>query len=141
MARSADVLPDTNAILRYLLRDNAGQFALAEEFFEQVRIGRERALILEGVLVECIYVLVKHYQVSRGDTAAALIGLLQYKGVSNQDKDILIDALNRFAATKLDPVDCILLARSEGGNLRVFSFDKALCKSLATKNTPWQPKG
>lgn len=129
MSRKVEVLPDTNVVLRYLLRDVAEQFALAEPFFEQVRIGRERAIILEGVLVECVYVLTKQYQVSRSAAATALIGLLQYKGVVNQDKDVLVDALNRFSSTKLDPVDCILLAKAEHGTLRIFSFDKELCQA------------
>lgn len=130
MTKSSEALPDTNYILRYLLRDIPEQFSVVEPFFELVRVGRERAVILEGVLVECIYILTKQYQVSRSAAAAALTGLLQYKGVTNQDKSLLVNALNRYSATKLDPVDCILLARAAAGSLRIFSFDKALCKAV-----------
>jgi len=131
LAKNTEVLPDTNFILRYLLRDIPEQFAVVEPLFEKVRVGRERAVILEGVLIECIYILTKHYQVSRCDTAAALTGLLQYKGVTNQDKSLLVDALNRYSTTKLDPVDCILLARAEAASLRLLSFDKELCKNIS----------
>ena len=55
-------LPDTNFILRYLLRDNEEHFVEAADFFEKVRVGKEFAIISESVLVECLYVLTKHYK-------------------------------------------------------------------------------
>ena len=129
MVKRVEVLPDTNVVLRYLLRDDPEQFAATEAFFEQVRTGVEWAVILEGVLIECLYVLMKRYQVSRSDAAAALSGLLTYKGVMNHDKAWLINGLNLFAATNLDPVDCLLLAKAQSDGMRVFSFDKALNKA------------
>lgn len=131
MAKKVEVLPDTNVVLRYLLRDDPEQFAATEVFFEQVRTGAERAVILEGVLIECLYVLMKRYRVSRGDAAAALSGLLTYRGIVNHGKAWLIDALNLFAATNFDPVDCLLLAKAKSDGMRVFSFDKALNKAAA----------
>jgi predicted nucleic-acid-binding protein len=55
--RSASVLPDTNVVLRYLLKDVPDQFARAEQFFEEVRTGKTKAVMLESVLVECVYIL------------------------------------------------------------------------------------
>lgn len=131
MTRKAESLPDTNMLLRYLLKDDPDQYETALEYFEKVRSGRERALILEGVLVESIYILTRHYNVSRTDAANALAGLLLYKGVVNPEKGALLDALATYAATRLDPVDCILLSRSRSDSLRLVTFDKELMKKAA----------
>lgn len=72
MPKSGDILPDTNVLLRYLLRDDAAQYAKAEAFFADIRIGKEKAVILESVLVECVYILIKFYKVPRGETADIL---------------------------------------------------------------------
>ena len=131
MKGNADYLPDTNAVLRYLLQDDADQFFLAEEFFKKVMDGRTRVIFLEGVIVECLYVLTKYYKVTRVEAASSLIGLLHYKGVVNHDKKVLIEGLQVFAKGSLDPVDCVLLARSRVDGLMIFSFDKQLNKSHA----------
>lgn len=126
MQRSKIVLPDTNVVLRYLLRDHEEQFVQANEFFEAVREGKRQAVLLEGVLVECLYVLTKFYLVPRSEAAGKLHGLLQYKGMRNLDRPELLDALKRYEETKLDIVDCILLAKGAAARTEVFSFDADL---------------
>ena len=126
MSKAKVVLPDTNAILRYLLRDHEEHYVRASEFFEEVRENRRQAVLLEGVLVECIYVLTKFYKVPRADAAGQLHGLLQYRGICNPDRPELLAALKRYAATKLDIVDCILLAKGAAEDTELFSFDTHL---------------
>jgi len=126
--KRADVLPDTNVVLRYLLRDDAAQYAKAEAFFENVRVGKEKAIIIESVLVECVYILMKYYKVPKHEVVENLTMLLQYKGIANPDRKALISALRIFADQRLDIVDCVLLARAKQGNWRLLSFDKALNK-------------
>jgi len=121
-------LPDTNYILRYLLRDDDKQFAEANAFFEQVRTGKEYAVVLESVMTECLYVLTKHYQVPRAAAAESLLGMFAYKGISNPDRDRLASALGIFIKTSLDPVDCLLAATAQNGQNRLLTFDKALLK-------------
>lgn len=133
MPRSVDTLPDTNVILRYLLKDNPEQFATTEKFFENVRSGKERAVILESVLVECVYILTKFYKVPKGEAAEILSGLLHYKGIVNRDRETLLDALALYAGNNIDVVDCVLLAKAKHDNLRLLSFDKALNKLEATR--------
>lgn len=128
MPKSKVVLPDTNTIIRYLLKDVPDQFAQASDFFERVRSGMEKTVILESVLVECVYILTKFYKVHKKEAALVLTGLLSYKGVVNRDKTILANALNIFAAENLDMVDCVLAAKASGIGARLFTFDKALRK-------------
>ena len=126
MKKPKVVLPDTNAVLRYLLHDHEEHFTKARELFEAIREDKRQAILLEGVLVECVYVLTKFYQVPRTEAAGKLHDLLQYKGMRNSDRQELLDALKRYAETKLDIVDCILLAKGSDDNMEVFSFDADL---------------
>jgi predicted nucleic-acid-binding protein len=125
---SGSVLPDTNVVLRYLLKDVPEQYTQAEKFFEQVRTGKVKAVILKSVLVKCVYILLKFYQVPKRMAAESLIGLLQYKGLANRDKAELVDALQMFAQQTVDIVDCLLLAKARHGNGRLLSFDKDLSR-------------
>ncbi len=121
-------LPDTNAILRYLLNDNPTQYKYAEELFEKVRTGKEKALILESVLVECVYVLTKYYKISKLESSEKLSTLLHYRGITNRDTANLVKALKIFAENNIDIVDCLLYAKSKNKNYRLFSFDEKLRK-------------
>jgi predicted nucleic-acid-binding protein len=124
VAGNGSILPDTNVVLRYLLKDVPEHYAQAERFFESVRTGAAKALILESVLVECVYILLKFYHVPKPMAADSLIGLLQYKGIANKDKAELIAALQIFAREAVDIVDCLLVARARHGKGRLLSFDK-----------------
>jgi predicted nucleic-acid-binding protein len=128
MAKSANFLPDTNTVLRYLMRDVAEQYELAATFFDQVRTGKKTVLILESVLVECVYILTKFYQVPKKEAAEVLGGLLQYKGVVNQDKAALSAALALYSEKNLDLLDCVLIAQAHHASAQIFSFDAELNK-------------
>ena len=131
MTKSEHTLPDTNVILRYLLNDQPEQFALAEAFFGEVRTGRKKAVVLEGVIVECLHVLTKFYKVPRPAAAAPLAELMRYKGIVNHDAATLIRALELYAQSGFDPVDCLLAATAERGKGTVFTFDQKLQKLAA----------
>ncbi len=96
-----------------------------------MRVGKEKVLILESVLAECVDVLIKFYKVPKAEVVAKLKGLLLYKGIANEDKNDLVDALNIFSGQSeqgVDIVDCILCAKTRNHNLLLFSFDEKLLK-------------
>ena len=126
-------LVDANVILRYLLRDDEPLFQEASEILEKVRTGQEKMIILESVLTECAYVLLKVYDVDKSTIAEKLTGLLYYKGVTNLDKQDLIDAMNLFDQTRLSFVDCLLCAKSRNHAMPIVTFDKEL-KSIAKRH-------
>lgn len=128
MKRAARSLPDTNTIVRYLVSDDPALYAKAKEFFDKVKNGDERAIILESVIAECIYVMMKLYKVPRDRAAESLIDILRYKGIVNDDQPQLIRALTLFSEQGLDIVDCILCARASAGGDRLFTFDMDLNK-------------
>jgi predicted nucleic-acid-binding protein len=119
-------LIDTNVILRYLLKDDPDLFARSSQCLEKVRTGEQEAIILESVLVECVYVLLKIYNVERETIAERLTGLLSYRGIANSDKKVLFQALVFFKQTRLSMVDCLLWARAVNEGLEIMTFEDAL---------------
>jgi predicted nucleic-acid-binding protein len=122
-------LVDANVILRYLLRDDERLFQKASEVLEKVRTGEEKIVILESVLTECVYVLLKIYGVNRSSISEKLAGLLVYKGVTNPDKQDLLDSIHLFAQTHLSFVDCLLCAKSKNNAMPMLTFDEELKRS------------
>lgn len=135
MKRPARSLPDTNTIIRYLVADDPIQHAKAKEFFDKVKNGGVRAVFLESVIAECIYVLTKIYKVPRDRAASSLIDILHYKGIANDDRLELISALSMFSGQGLDIVDCILCAKAVTAGDHLFTFDIDLNK-LAKRISP-----
>jgi predicted nucleic-acid-binding protein len=126
MKKPKSKLPDTNTILRYLLRDQEDLYSKAATLFEDVLTGKETATILESVLVECVYVLTKFYKIPRTETADILIRLLGYKGIINEDVRELTESLAMFADSTIDIVDCLLFIKAKNYGLTLFTFDKKL---------------
>jgi len=121
-------LPDTNTIVRYLVKDDLALYTKAKDFFDKVQNGSEKAVILESVIAECVYVLTKIYKVPKYKTSNSLINILHYKGIANDDRKELIRALTIFFEKGIDIVDCILCAKAAGGGDNLFSFDEELNK-------------
>src|SRR5208283_1992118 len=119
-------LPDTDTILRYLLNDQDDLYGRAAAVFEDVRTGKETAIILESVLVGCVYILTKFYKVPRSETAEVLTRFLRYKGIVNDDLRELTESLAMFAGSTIDIVDCLLFVKARNYRLSLFTFDKKL---------------
>lgn len=128
MKKQPKSLPDTNIIIRYLIGDDAPLFGKAKSFFDEVKSGNIKAVILESVIAECIYVLTRIYKVPRRKAADSIIDILHYKGIANGDREELISALALFSENNLDIVDCILAAKTLAGGDTLFSFDNELKK-------------
>jgi len=121
-------LPDTNVVVRYLVKDDIELYKQAKTFFDKVKTGEESALMLESVVAECVYVLTKIYKVPKEKTADSLKNLLRYRGIINEDRADLIKALTTFAERSIDIVDCILYVKAKGMDTSLFSFDEDLNK-------------
>lgn len=126
MPSSVKKLPDTNTIIRYLTKDEPSLYEKAADFFESVRAGEEKAVILESVLVECTYVLTMIYKVPKEQIVDSLLKIMRYKGILNDDKEELIEALTIFKTRSIDIVDCILVAKGKSYGMPLFTFDKKL---------------
>jgi predicted nucleic-acid-binding protein len=113
------------------LRDDEKLYDQAYPVLEKAKTGEERILILESVLTECVYVLLKIYRVEREIIAAKMRELISYRGVVNSDQKDLAEAARLFGKTHLSFVDCLLCAKSRLHQFPLLTFDKGLMKYCA----------
>ena len=125
--KSTTVL-DTNVILRFLLNDHPAHFQLAQVFMSDVISGKITVYIPDSVLAECVYVLLKVYKVPKPKACEVLTGILSYPGISQLNREILINSLQLFAAHNVDIVDAIVHATAKQQDWDVFSFDQDMRK-------------
>lgn len=124
---STVIFPDTNVILRYLLADVEEHYKEISPFFEELKQGRQKAVILPEVLLEAFYVLTKVYGVPTEEAAEALKDLLLYKGVVNRDKKLLLESFNMFLSSKgLSLLDCFLCVKTRKHKGKLLTFDEKL---------------
>jgi predicted nucleic-acid-binding protein len=116
-------LIDTNVILRYLLDDHPEFSPKALQLMQQISTSRKKAEILDVVLLECIYVMDKFYNIPSTEIVDRLSRLLNFSGIVNSNKAVQIKALMTYQEKNIDFVDCLLSAYS-GTEKPVVSFDR-----------------
>lgn len=115
-------LIDANVILRYLLNDDQ-------------EMARKAKAVIEGgtytkpeIIVEVVYVLKGVYHATREDIRIFILEML--KSIRCADSEAVSCAVDVYATTSLDFVDCLLIAYHVRSKEDVFTFDKALAKRL-----------
>jgi predicted nucleic-acid-binding protein len=119
---------DTNLIVRHLVRDDVEHAEIARKLFKASDRGEIILIILPAVLAECVFVLDSFYKQARSLVARALIDLITSAGVEIADPGIHRDALERYSATKLHYVDCVITAYAAAEKMPVATMDKAFRK-------------
>lgn len=122
------VLLDTNVIIRYLLGEETEHGKSARDIFNKIEPGAVKAIILDAMFTECVYILEKVYKVPKALIAENMTGLLQYKGLNMDNKAELIQALEYYKDKNLHVVDCLLAATAQAHDIELFSFDAELSK-------------
>ena len=116
------VILDTNAILRYLLRDIESQSDAAAEAI------RKGACTTTEVIAEAVYVLSHVYKAPRDEVSWMIHCTLL--DVRTENLKALRYALGLFNHTNLDFVDCILVAYHKVLGMDIMSFDRKLNSAL-----------
>jgi len=117
-------LIDTNVILRFILNDNT---EMAKRAAEVIASG---AYTKPEVIAEVVYVLKNVYSTPKDKIKIIIHGLSSIIQIENSD--FVVHAIDLFANTSLDFVDCLLVAYHILNNETVFTFDKKLNKHLHT---------
>jgi len=111
---------DANIILRYLLNDNQLLASAAREILDNGKLEAPNE-----VICEVVYVLQKSYQVPRGEIARQVRRFCERGNIILSNQPVLFQALDFFAATNLDFVDCILAGYAVAG-IRIHTLDQKL---------------
>jgi predicted nucleic-acid-binding protein len=114
---------DTNVLVRYLVRDDAGQAARATRELER----DERFFVDAIVLCELVWVLESGYGFARDDVAAALDQILATAQFEIEGKDLALAALADFRRSTADFSDCLIGRRNRAASAaETVTFDRAL---------------
>lgn len=118
---------DTNVLVR-LFRTEEAQHPDAAGLLLEAESGGLRLIVPDTVVVEAVFVLDRRYQVTRDRVALLLGTLLRHGAVDCPGREVLLDALARYARTRLDFVDCHVAAWAAATGAQACSFDKDLRK-------------
>ncbi len=120
---------DANVLVRLIVRDDAKQVAIADEF---VSAGAWVSLL---VLVETTWVLGAVYELSPRAIGAAIEMLLEHRVLVLQDAEVVTAALERFRARPaLGFSDCLVLeVARKVGHLPLGTFDRNMSKLAGAK--------
>lgn len=115
---------DTNVIVRFLMKDDADQAALATKAFAEFTIAAP-GFVCREVLVELVWVLQKIYRLPRTDIADAIEGLLGAREIVVESADqvaVAVDRLRKGGAGFADQM--IALAGQGAGCQTTITFDR-----------------
>ena len=120
-------LIDTNIIVRFLVGDkNKKLFLQSKEIVEKIESGEKEVIILDVVIMECLFVLVKFYHLPKEEVIKDLEKILALPFVINNDKVIINEALNIFLSKNLDFVDSLIYAKAKFNRYGFLTLDKKL---------------
>ena len=117
-------LLDTYVLLRFLRDDHVRLSPAARALFSDASDGKCVLVLTEVTVAEAVWVLESHYKTHRVEIVEALQKLIICAGVRCIRQDEMLDALRRFASTKLDFLDCYLAALAAASGDYVATFDK-----------------
>lgn len=117
------IMLDANYLLRFLLKDNLQMYEVSKECIQN-----NSCTVLNEVLAEVVFVLLKVYNVKKRDIQKTLTDILMYDNIIMFDKAVIIESLAIFDDKNLDFVDCILCAQSTKYTIK--TFDKKLLKCI-----------
>jgi len=121
-------LIDTNVIIRFLVGDHLEHLEIATEIFRKIESGEYEVEILESVIMEVLFVLVKFYKLPKSEVIEDLKKIITFRGVIGDNKVLLIETLNIVENKNIDFVDALICAKSRLQGYSKLSFDKDVNK-------------
>ena len=132
-------LLDTNVLLRFLRGDDARHSPAARTLFSDACDGKCVLILTEVAVAEAVWVLASFYQTGREQIAEGLSKVILSAGVRCVKQNEMLDALQRFASTKCDFLDCYLAALAAASGDHVATFDKDFERFDDVKRCPFGP--
>jgi predicted nucleic acid-binding protein len=124
-------LLDTNALVRYLVRDEENQYQQVVGWFKEAEAGKIRIIIPAIVVAETCFVLESFYKKPRHEIGDSMVVFLSQRWMTVPDRDILLSLWDNFK-NGLHFVDSFLVAWAEKDKYQLMTFDKKLPKRLSS---------
>ena len=120
-------LIDANIIIRFLVGDHQEHLAVATDIFTKIENAQIKAEILDSVLMEVYFVLVKFYKLPKNEVIEDLKKIIALKGITG-DKILLLETLNILLNKNIDFVNALICAKAKLYGYEKLSFDNDLKK-------------
>jgi uncharacterized protein len=117
---------DTDVIIRFLTGDDPDKQAAATVLFEQVEQGLLTVQAPDTVIADAVYVLSspRLYHLARRDIQELLAALVRLPQFHVQNRWSVLQALELYAATRLDFGDAFIIASmQQQGSQVLYSYD------------------
>ena len=115
---------DTNVLVRFLVRDDEGQFEKARKLIKREVAAGRRVFVNQLVLMESEWVLRSRYVVPKNQIIEAISGLLDAADIQFEDEPSIEEALFMWKDTAADFADCLIGAKNRRLGCRAtVSFD------------------
>lgn len=116
---------DTNILLRYIVKDDAQQYAKAEAFLK-ARTADDPAFVSLIVLVELTWVLRRLYRYPRAQVHAVLLLIVETAGLVVEDEYFVSMLVGSGVALKDELADYLIVhSAAKAGCARTLTFDHA----------------
>lgn len=120
---------DTNILVRYLVADDAAQFAAAQRLIRRCVNDSATLFVPVTVVLETEWVLRSRYGLPKDDMLAVLAGLFSAAELSVESEQALEVALQLFREGSADFADCLHVAlATQAGEQPLWTFDKGAAK-------------
>jgi predicted nucleic-acid-binding protein len=120
---------DTNVLVRFLREDDEAQFRAAAAVVSRAGRADEQLFVSDVALCEVVWVLSASYDVPKLEIVTILRKLLHSRQLTFRASDVLLRALEAYAAGKGDFADYVIREdAAAAGCDSVATFDKALLK-------------
>ncbi len=128
---------DTNVVVRYLARDDEGQFRAAEAAILAASRAGEPLFICLPVLLETVWVLQRAYAIDRSGVAGALQALLESPDLVLENEPLVEAALDAFQDGPADFADYVIgIGNAAAGCRHTLTFDERAAKVPAFAPVP-----
>lgn len=116
---------DTNVLVRYLVRDDARQTAIATRLIESKCTADDPGHLTLVVLCELVWVLARGYGYERSAIAGLLRRMLSAEDLQTERSELAWQALNLYAEGKADFADYLIgFCNKDEGAQATYTFDR-----------------
>jgi len=120
---------DTNVLVRYVVRDDADQFAAAEKLIRRVVSEGSSLFVPVTVVLELEWVLRSTFGFSKNDVLRTLSSLFSAAELSFESERALEVALHLYRDGPADFADCLHVAlAAQAGEQPLWTFDKGAAR-------------
>jgi predicted nucleic-acid-binding protein len=120
---------DTNILVRYVVADDAAQFAAARRLISRCVAAGETLFIPVTVVLELEWVLRASFGLAKDEVMSTLSNLFSAVELSFQEERALEVALQLFREGAADFADCLHIAlAAQAGEQPLWTFDKRAAK-------------